>query len=116
MIIKRLDYLIFLLHIPKANWTCDLITDYRKSLKLVTFIFTDSRKSLELVTFIVVYHHSTDCVHIHLYSKILLNVKILDANNVSLDKKHCQNILSLPLYNDMPVDINIVCWSCEPKL
>ena len=46
MFIKRLDYLIFLLHIPKANWTCDLITDYRKSLKLVTFIFTDSRKSL----------------------------------------------------------------------
>ena len=36
VIIKRLDYLIFLLHIPKANWTCDLITDYRKSLKLVT--------------------------------------------------------------------------------
>ena len=50
MFIKRLDYLIFLLHIPKANWTCDLSTDYRKSLKLVTFIFTDSRKSLKLVT------------------------------------------------------------------
>ena len=36
MIIKGLDYLIFLLHIPKANWTYVLITDYRKSLELVT--------------------------------------------------------------------------------
>ena len=68
MIIKGLDYLIFLLHIPKANWTYVLITDYRKSLKLVTFIFTDSRKSLELVTFIVVYHHSTDCTCIFIYT------------------------------------------------
>ena len=44
--IKRLDLLIFLLHIPKANWTYDLITDYRKSLKLVTFIFLEKAYSL----------------------------------------------------------------------
>ena len=44
--IKRLDHLIFLLHIPKANWTYDLITDYRKSLKLVTFIFLEKAYSL----------------------------------------------------------------------
>ena len=65
---------------PKANWTYVIITDSRKSLKLVTFIViyhnntdrvyihTDSRKSLKLVTFIVIYHHNTDRVYIHLYS------------------------------------------------
>ena len=76
-IIKRLD---FLQQNPKANWTYVLITDSRKSLKLVTFIViyhnntdrvyihTDSRKSLKLVTFIVISHHNTDRGCIHLYS------------------------------------------------
>ena len=50
-IIKRLD---FLLNNPKANWTYVIITD--------------SRKSLKLVTFIVIYHHNTDRIHIHIYS------------------------------------------------
>ena len=31
--------------IPKADWTYDLITDYRKSLKLVTFISTVLEKA-----------------------------------------------------------------------
>ena len=39
--IKRLDLLIFLLHIPKADWTYDLLIDYRKSLKLGTFILLE---------------------------------------------------------------------------
>ena len=52
MIIRRLDYLIFLLHIPKANWTCDLITDYRKSLKLVTIPDYDD---VEINIYIAIY-------------------------------------------------------------
>ena len=49
--IKRLD---FSSTNPKANWTYVIITD--------------SRKSLKLVTFIVIYHHNTDRVHINIYS------------------------------------------------
>ena len=45
--IKRLDLLIFLLYIPKADWTYDLLINNRKSLKLVD-IYTSRKKLIAL--------------------------------------------------------------------